>query len=146
MEALAVAILVLGLIGANILRRHLYESKLIRHRQIIHQERLKAMEHNAPLPEFDDAELASLLRQFGSHKGGGLAGAVVWTRIVALCIGLASFFGGIGCCLGMFYSKDPEMYEYWAMGLIPVFIGFGLLVFHLLSRKMVDWVKNGAVS
>ena len=63
MEFLAVVFLVLGLIGASILRRHLREAKQVRLRQIIHEERLKAMEHNVPLPGIDDAGLAGQFRE-----------------------------------------------------------------------------------
>ena len=69
LEVLGFVILVLGLIGAGMLRRHLREAKLLRLRQIIHEERLKATEHDTPLPEVDDMELAARLRE----KGGPLS-------------------------------------------------------------------------
>jgi hypothetical protein len=144
MEVLGFVILVLGLFGSGMLRRHLREAKLLRHRQIIHEERLKAMEHNAPLPEVDDMELASRLREMNSHHHGSLAGAVLWMRIVALCVGLASFFGGIGTTIGMYFVKDPDIHNAWAFGLVPVFIGFGLLVFYVMSKGVAEAVKGGS--
>jgi hypothetical protein len=148
MEFLAVVVLVLGLIGASILRRHLREAKQVRLRQIIHEERLKAMEHNVPLPDVDDTGLARQLEETTNPAGGagrgGLALAVAWIRIVALCIGLASFFGGIGTAIGMYVIKDPEISDYWAVGLIAVFIGLGLLIFYWMSRSLAGMVEEKA--
>ena len=140
MELFGFTILVLGLIGASMLRRHLREAKQLRLRQIIHEERLKAMEHNAPLPEVDDAALIGQFFENTIHatrnEGRGLALAILWVRIVALCIGLASFFGGIATSAGMYLVKDPEISNYAAMGLIPTLIGLGLLIFYLMSRSL----------
>ena len=58
MEFLAIVILVLGLIGAGILRKHMREAKQLRLREIIHEERVKAMQHNVTLPDVDDSSLA----------------------------------------------------------------------------------------
>jgi hypothetical protein len=141
MEVFGVAILVLGLVGANLLRRHLREAKQLRLREIIHEERMQAMEHSAPLPGVDDAALiGQLIEGIGDSPGNdsrGLTMAVLWVRIVALCVGLASFFGGIATCVGMFLVNDPEFSNYWAMGLIPTLIGLGLLIFFVMSRSLV---------
>ena len=140
MEFFGFTILVLGLIGASMLRRHLREAKQLRLRQIIHEERLKAMEHNAPLPEVDDAALTGHFFESTNHAvrndGRGLALGILWVRIVALCIGLASFFGGIATSTGMYLVKDPDISNYWAMGLIPTLVGLGLLIFYLMSRTL----------
>jgi hypothetical protein len=142
MEFLGFTILVLGLIGASILRKHLRQAKQLRLRQIIHEERLKAMEHNAPLPEVDDAALIGQFLENINHAAGnegrGLTLAILWVRIIALCIGLASFFGGIATSAGMYLVRDPEISNYWAMGLIPTLIGLGLLIFFLLSRSLAE--------
>jgi len=148
MEFLAFVILVLGLIGASMLGRHLREAKQLRLRQIIHEERLKAMEHNVPLPDVDDSGLAGQFQVTPNPAGGagrhGLALAMMWVRMVALCIGLASFFGGIGTAIGMFAIDDPEFSTYWAFGLIPTFIGLGLLIFYLMSRSLAGLVEEKA--
>jgi hypothetical protein len=140
MEVLGFTILVLGLIGASMLRKHLREAKQLRLRQMIHEERVKAMEHNAPLPEVDDT---ALIGQFfantdhaASNEGRGLGLAILWVRIVSLCVGLASFFGGIATSVGMYLVKDPEISDYWAMGFIPTLIGLGLLIFYMMSRSL----------
>ena len=146
MEFLAFVVLVLGLIGFSMLRVHQREAKQLRLRQIIHAERLKAMEHNATPPEVDDSALIGQLFENAVHgsgnEGRGLAMAILWVRIVALCIGLASFFGGIATSVGMYMVKDPEMSDYWAMGLIPTLIGLGLLIFYVMSRSFAGQVAE----
>jgi len=140
MEFLGFTILVLGLIGASMLRRHLREAKQLSLRRMIHEERLKAMENNAPLPEVDDAALIGQFFENSGHttrhEGRGLALSILWVRMVALCIGLASLFGGMATTAGLYLAKDPEFSNYWAMGLIPTLIGLGLLIFYLMSRSL----------
>jgi len=64
------------------------------------------------------------------------AAAVMWVRLIALCIGLAGLFGGIGIAIGMSaVTSDPEIFGMWSMGIIPAAIGLGLLVFYYLSRN-----------
>lgn len=140
MEFLGFVVLVLGVIGASVARRHLREAKQLRLRQIVHEERLKAMEHNVPLPEVDAAVLGGMfdetaLPDAGSRRGG-VALAILWVRVLALCLGLASFFGGLGAAVGMRAIKDPEFSNYWAAGLIPASIGLGLLIFYVMSRSL----------
>ncbi len=139
MEFLGFTILVLGLIGASMLRRHLREAKQLKLRQIIHEERLKAMEHNTPLPEVDDVALGGQFfdnpNDGARNEGHTLALSILWVRMTALCIGLASFFGGIATCAGFYLAKDPEFSNYWAMGLIPTLVGLGLLIFYMMSRS-----------
>lgn len=98
------------------------------------------MENNLELPEVDDASLVNqILAGFNPDadtEGRGVALAILWVRIIALCVGLSSFFGGIGTCIGMFSANDPEMSNYWSMGLIPTLIGFGLLLFYMMSRSL----------
>lgn len=143
MEFLAFAILVLGIMGASLFRRHLREAKQLRLREIIHVERLKAMEQNVQLPDVDDAILAGQFHENPNPAGRrGMALAILWVRIVALCIGLASFFGGIGTSIGMFAIDDPEMSNYWAVGVIPVFIGLGLLIFYGMSRSLAKLAEE----
>ncbi|MCP4898907.1 MAG: hypothetical protein GY906_18195 [bacterium] len=140
MEALAFVILVLGLVGAGMWRRHLREAKQLQLRQIIHEERVKAMECELPLPGFDDDELSdslSLLSRSGPREDG-LAASITWVRLVTLCLGLTLFLGGIGAAVGLSLVSDPEASGTWPLGLIPVFVGLGLLLFYHLSSRFVN--------
>jgi len=149
MELLAFVVLVLGLIGSSILRRHLVLARQIKLRQIIHAERMKAMEQNVELPEASDAELARLLGDDQAHRPNGrgwLSSSLLWVRLVSLCLGLTAFFGGVGTCIGMAITTGEEMNEFWAMGLIPVFVGIGLLIFYALSDRLTAQARDETAS
>ncbi len=141
MEFFGFVVLVLGLFGISLLRKHLREAKQLKLRQIIHEERIKAMEHQLPLPDVDDAELVDQLREISGSQGSGgqrgLLTTVLWVRIVTLCIGLASLFGGIGTAVSLINIADSEFSDYWSFGLIPAFIGLGLLIFFGLSKSLL---------
>jgi hypothetical protein len=145
MEVFAIVVLVLGLIGASMVRRHLIQAKQLRLREIIHEERVKAMEHSVELPEANDAQLVALLGEVGVHGPNGsgwLPKSILWARLVALCLGLAAFLGGVGTCIGMALTSGDEMSEFWAMGLIPAFIGVGLLIFYVLSATLMRQARE----
>jgi hypothetical protein len=65
------------------------------------------------------------------------ATGILWVRLAALCLGLTCLFGGVGVALGLAAVSDPEGSGFWSLGLIPVFVGFGLLLFHRLSRNVI---------
>jgi len=145
MELLAFVMLVLGLIGSSMLRHHLVLARQLKLRQIIHEERMKAMEQHAELPEANDLELARLLGDPQAHRPNGkgwLSSSMLWVRLVSLCVGLTSLFGGIGTCIGFAITTGDKMYEYWAMGLIPAFVGVGLLIFYALSARLAGQAKE----
>jgi len=61
--------------------------------------------------------------------------------LLALCLGLTCFFGGAGIITALLLltaeSSDlREMSDAWPLGLIPVFVGIGLLLFYLLSKGL----------
>jgi hypothetical protein len=129
-------LLILGLIAAGIWRRHLRDAKLLRLREMIHQERMTNMESN-PSAATKDQALDELLLESARRepRPSNPGAAVMWVRLVALCIGLAGLFGGVGMAIGMYaVTADPEITGMWSMGIIPAAIGFGLLVFYYLSR------------
>ena len=145
MESFAIVVLILGLIVASLARRHLREAKQLELRQIIHQERMKAMEHNLSLPETNDPQLSELFGGFGAAepKGSGwLSASVLWVRLVALCLGLAGFFGGIGTAFAMSKVKAEDMSDFWTMGLIPAFVGIGLLIFYAMSKSFAGEARQ----
>jgi Flp pilus assembly protein TadB len=138
METMAFVILILGLVVANMWRRHLREAKQLKLRQIIHEERIKAMEHELPLPEINDSELLDSLSLSPSKEPqseSGLDTSITWVRLVTLGLGLVLLFGGIGGAIGLYWVADPEAHGVWPISLIPVFVAIGLLLFYLLSRR-----------
>jgi hypothetical protein len=149
MELFAFVVLVLGLIGASMLRRHLALSKQVKLREIIHEERMKAMEHNVELPATNDPQLASLLGDVGGERPNGkgwLSSSMLWVRLISLCLGLTALLGGIGTCIGMAITTGDEIYEWWGMGLVPAFIGVGLLIFYAMSAKLAREAREEAES
>lgn len=141
MEWISTVILILGLVGAMIFRKHLREAKLLRLREISHQERMAAMEHNLQLPEENVSKIDALLAEsMGSPSSPSqINGAKVhWIRLTALALGLISLFSGIGAAFGIFFTSDPDLKGTWPMGLIPIFIGIGLLLFVCLSKRMAE--------
>ena len=131
------ALFVLGLIAAAIWRRHLRDAKLLKLREMIHKERITNME-SVPPEAADSRQLDELLLEMAKQepRAPNPAAALMWVRLVALCIGLASVFGGVGLAIGMYaVTSDPEITGMWSMGIIPAAIGLGLLVFYYLSRN-----------
>jgi hypothetical protein len=136
-------LLLLGLIMLSIWRRHLRESKQLRLREIIHTERMKAMESSLPLPAANDKRLEELwgnLADAGLGASHATQSGMFWVRLLALCLGLTCLLGGIGVAVAFLtvprLGVAPLLWNFWSLGLIPVFIGIGLLLFYHLSRSL----------
>ncbi len=141
MGMFAITLLVLGLLGASILRRHLHEAKLLRLREIVHKERMVAMERDLPVSDAVGTRIDSLL---GEGQGADARHARVnsasghWVRLTALALGLSSLFAGIGILPGFHFVSDADLSGMWSIGLIPIFVGTGLLIFYGLSKRLVE--------
>jgi hypothetical protein len=129
-------LLILGLIAAGIWQRHLRDAKLLRLREMMHLERMANMESD-PSSVKENQQLDALLLEMAERepRPSNPAAGVMWIRLIALCIGLAGLFGGVGIAAGMWATSDPEIHGAWSMGVIPSAVGLGLLVFYYLSRK-----------
>lgn len=131
---------VLGLLGVRIAARHLREQKALRLREMIHRERMTALEKGLPAP--DDAELPRFLAEART------APPVDWGARGALGAGIVLFFGGVGL-MSAFRSLPErlpgsdalatdliELKALWPLGTIPMMIGVGLVIFFfIVSRK-----------
>lgn len=114
--------------------RHLREAKRVSEREMLHRERLAALEKGVALPETATGDP----RPDGSaHDAPGNGRA--WVSQAALLAGLTLLFGGIGLVLSFFLIPDtPEtagMQEMASIGLLPAFTGVGLLLFYVLDRR-----------
>jgi len=93
--------------------------------ELIQKERLVAMEKGVPMPELPDYDnghhARRVLPEFHPRSVLGL--------------GIILIFGGIGTTVGLMLSGDPELNVNWSMGLIPAFVGVGLVLHYLVTRK-----------
>lgn len=108
--------------------RHLREKKRVAIREMVHRERLAALEAGQPLPEASEP--------VGTAAAGDPA---AWVGRAALLAGLALLFAGIGFAAAFgFTPATPQtvgMQELAPMGFLPAFTGLGLLLFYLLDRR-----------
>lgn len=97
-----------------------YRAKRLR-LELLHQERMAAIEKGVPLPELpvlDDEPRPRPAPSFG--------------RVVAV-FGIISLFGGAGAMAGLLISPD-EVNRYWALPLPLVFVGIGMLLYAFFTR------------
>ena len=137
MDVLAVILLILGLGALAVWNKHLREAKLTRIRDIMHQERITAMEKGIPLENLDHGGMAQELSQTNGSRSmleSDMNRNVIWIRLSALCLGILFLFGGIAVVAGFPMVGDAEVQAMWPIGFIPGLIGLGLLLFFGLSR------------
>ena len=85
------------------LRRKAVEARALRLREMVHRERLAAIEKGVPLPEIpaeEEAESSWLTPEAERVRAA-------WLRRLALFLGCAAPFVGIGMCAGFYWSPDP---------------------------------------
>lgn len=98
--------------------------------ELIHQERMLAMEKGIPLPELPELPQESTV-----------AGTKAMWRAQATnpqwSLGIGAIFMclGIGISLALFLSGDAYHRQVWSFGLISVFLGIGLCLHHALTKK-----------
>lgn len=136
MDVLAVTMLILGLVALAVWRNHLHASKRMQIQKIIHEERMMAMEKGVAIEDLKHESLNQDITKDGVDNGLEQHGSksLMWVRICSLCFGLIFFFGGVGMTIGFPLASDEEIKGMWSMGLIPVLIGIGLLLFYGLSK------------
>lgn len=120
---------VFGWVLLLILVWHLKGQRRQKRLELIHQERMVAMEKGIPLPELPDfAEPAA---------PSVLAEALGSVRINPrwpLGLGALCAMVGAGVCLALWLSPTPEPHQAWPVGLIGVFFGIGLVFHYFLTR------------
>jgi len=108
---------------------HLRASRRQKRLELIHKERIVAMEKGIPLPELPDyAE---------SSKEPLLANAVASLRLNPrwpLGVGAICVMVGAGTAWALSLSGDEYHRQIWSFGLIGVFFGVGLFLHYFLTR------------
>jgi hypothetical protein len=108
---------------------HLRASRRERRIELIHKERMAALEKGSPPPELPDYREA--LRDSGpSEWVASLRVNPRWP----LGVGALVAMSGLGVALALRLSGDAYHREVWPFGLIGVFVGVGLVLHYLLTR------------
>ena len=120
-----------GWLVIGMLQERQEASQRMRLREMLHRERMKALEQGLELPDTDADDL--LQESFGSVGGGDTGARDRAVRRSVLGVGLVLLLGGMGWYLGMSAVPATDqtlgMQELASLGAIPAMIGVGLLVF-----------------
>ena len=132
-EHVWVLIALLG-VAVIIWARHLRERKRLAVREMIHLERMAAIEKGATLSELP-ADLASGADPAEEARTGGQ-----WVQRAALAGAFILILGGVGLSLGfLLLPQTPELgdlHQMAPLGAIPVLVGFGLLLYAWVDRRV----------
>jgi Domain of unknown function (DUF6249) len=126
--ALALAVVLAFIWG----RQYLKLRKRHEEREMLHRERLLAMEKGIPLPEFPtlaEEPSGSLL----DYMSGSMKDVI--PKLTLGC-GLILIFGGAGMVAAFLIAPDSELHKAWSVGLIPAFIGVGFILYYLFIRRL----------
>ena len=112
-------------------RRKRVEANSLRLRELVHEERLAAIEKGVPLPEIPSEEEADpiWLRPEAERM------RAAWLRRSALILGLFFLFGGLGMTAGFYYAPDRGFNAMWTLGFIPSMSGVGLLLYAAIASR-----------
>jgi len=112
--------------------KYVHTRKRQEERQMIHRERILAMEKGIPLPEFpipeDDSAKSTLVEISNASRS-------LLPKLTLGC-GLIVFFLGTGLLVALIMYPDSQTRKMWTMSFIPIFVGVGFLIYHVLLRSM----------
>jgi len=97
--------------------------------ELIHQERMAAIEKGVPLPELPELDSPNPWNRPRPEKSYPNA-ALIWGIIL-----LSAGAGGMGA---LALSRVPWLHEYWSTPLPLALAGFGLLLYHFLARRRTE--------
>lgn len=97
--------------------------------ELIHKERLAAMEKGIPLPELPEYEESSRPGLVELLAAGRVNPR--WPLGVAVLL----VTGGAGTTLAMYLSGDPFHRQVWPFGMIPIFLGLGFVLFYGVMHR-----------
>lgn len=110
--------------------KYVHTRKRQEERQMIHRERILAMEKGIPLPEFpieeDDSAKSTFIEISNASRS-------LLPKLTLGC-GLIVLFLGTGLLVALKLSPDDKMRDMWTLSFIPIFAGVGFLFYHVLLR------------
>lgn len=96
--------------------------------ELVHAERMAAINKGIPLPEMPDYE--GLAHRSRFHGSGERPLNPRWP----LGVGTVVTMLGLGLCTALYLSGDEYHNQIWPFGLIGVFLGVGLILHYFLTR------------
>ena len=123
---------IFGWVTVWYLRRRAIEARSLKLRELLHSERLAAIDKGVPLPEIPLDEEADpvWLRPEAERM------RAAWLQRAALVLGLFFLFGGIGICAGFYWAPDRGFHDMWTIGMIPAMSGVGLLLYAVIASRI----------
>lgn len=122
--------------GLAIWARHLREKKRLEVREMIHDERMAALENGTALAELP----ADLARGDDTGAGGESSVNGRWVQRSALAAGFILVLGGLGVMVALSaLPSTPELRDLTRMapvGVIPILVGVGLLLYAWVDRRL----------
>ena len=106
--------------------KYLQVGKRQKEREMVHRERMLAMEKGIPLPEIPPVEENGTAALAHYRKD-------LLPRISLGC-GILLVFLGLGVIAALQISPIREAHEAWSMGIIPLMLGVGLLIYYVMLR------------
>ncbi len=128
-------VFILILLAMSLIGAQLSASRKLKLRQIEKEERVKAMEAGVPLPEVAQIGASEV---FNADHEAGFQRQVQWFRLLSLAVGLFLVFTGAGMGLAFKLSGDADLNDLASIGAMPMFAGFGLLLFWFLSKRATE--------
>lgn len=98
--------------------------------ELIHKERMIAMEKGIPLPELPDYETPPKKSQWAENIRFYTAS----NPRMPLGFGAIAIMLGVGTSLALFLSGEDYHQRVWSFGLIGIFLGFGLFLHYFLTK------------
>lgn len=117
-------------VGVWLVRRRAVEARALKMREMLHRERVAAIEKGVPLPELPvESEAVSTWLDPEAERLRSM-----WLKRVSLVMGFVFLFTGLGICAAFFWAPDQGFHGMWTIGMIPAMAGVGFLLYAAVAR------------
>lgn len=120
----ATFVIIWGVIFA--IASHFRAKQRMREREMLHRERMLALEKGLPFADLPETPGAWSPEQV-DWMGRTLP-------VLARILGFVATFVGLGLCVAFWLAPDPGFRDLWTVGLIPGLGGIGLLLYGYLGH------------